>query len=494
MDQIAQKTRRGLSWNLISAVVVNGTRLVLLVVLGRLLSSTDFGVVAAAISVNTIVHSLRDIGIGQALIQRKDLDEQHQATAFAVSIYLGVGLSTILVLAAPLIGRAFRIEESTNIIRALAGVFVLRNLSAVSQMMCRREMKFRLVALVDGGSFVAGGMVSVVTAICGLGPWALVAGYLVEEAMATVLYLVYERPKVSLLVDRQRLKELLDFGLAQTVTQIANTAATYGDNVVVGEALGATMLGFYARAYDLVRFPAIVFEAIAGSVLFPAFSRLQEDRENLAAGLRRGTFVNALLLFPSSALLIVLAPEAIRLLVGPGWEDAVIPFQVFSMSIAFRTNQRLSMLTAQAAGRVRAVAMAIVVYMVAVVVGAAISVHWGIIGVATTTTVAILLVSAASSYLALDVSGLSVAALVRAYAPGFVLALVALAIALPSALALRDRGLGNVGVLVIVSIAVLTVCTAIAVGWLKRGRGDFGWLREELRRFGRRRAAPAPEA
>jgi PST family polysaccharide transporter len=291
---------------------------------------------------------------------------------------------------------------------------------------------------------------------------------------------------VSLRIHRTRLAELLHFGLGQTITQIANTAATYGDNVIVGEALGARMLGFYSRAYDLIRFPAVVFEANAASELFPAFSRIQDDRENLAAGLRRGTFVNALLLFPASAALMALAPEAIRILVGPGWDEAVLPFQIFSITIAFRTNQRLSMLTAQAAGKATAVAIAIVIYMFAVVIGALLSVRWGIAGVATTTSLAILLVSIESSFLAMRASGLGLRSLLGAYVPGFVLAAVVAAVAWPAAIALRAANLPSGLVFTLVTLGCIAVCIAIVVRWSRPGRGDFEWLRNELGRFRRR--------
>src|SRR3954467_12025131 len=101
-EKVAQAARRGLSWNLISAVIMNGTRLGIVAVLGRTLDSHDFGVVAAALSVTVFFYSIRDVGVGRAIIQRKDLDPAHLSTAFAVSTYLGFALTGLLVAAAPL--------------------------------------------------------------------------------------------------------------------------------------------------------------------------------------------------------------------------------------------------------------------------------------------------------------------------------------------------------------------------------------------------------
>src|SRR6185436_14703177 len=97
-------------------------------------------VVAAAISVLQILHAVRDVGIGPSLIQRQALDRAHTATAFAASTYLGLAFAGLLVGAAPLIGRLYRIPESVDVMRALGCIFALRGLSTTSQMMCQRAM------------------------------------------------------------------------------------------------------------------------------------------------------------------------------------------------------------------------------------------------------------------------------------------------------------------------------------------------------------------
>jgi O-antigen/teichoic acid export membrane protein len=487
--RVAQQTRRGISWNLAGAVATNSIRVVVIAILGRALSADDFGIVAAAVSVNVILHGIRDIGVGQALIQRKQLGPAHLTTAFAVSTYLGLAFTVLLFLAAPLIGRLYGITASVDVLRALGVLFVLRGVSTVSRMVCQREMKFRAIAIVDAVSFALGAIASIVCALSGMGPWALVIGYLVEDALSTVLYLQLSRPTVSLRIDRGALRELMSFGAGQTVSQITGIFATYGDNFVVGNALGAAALGFYTRAYELVKFPSTVFATIVGNVMFPALSRLQDDRPRLAATLRRVTFVNALVLLPASAVIIVLAPEAIDLLVGDGWDAAVVPFQILALTMLLRTNQKLSAIVAQAAGAVNGVAIAYTVYMVLVIGGAAFTIQWGIAGVAASTAVAIAVVSIESAYLAMRVSGLSLAALLGAHVPGLVLAALVVAFAWPMTHALRAAEVASPIVLIVVAASAIVLCLVVVGLWLRRGRGDFTWLRAELGRFRRRRPA-----
>jgi len=486
---VEQQTRRGVSWSFAGAVITNGMRLVVVAVLGRALTSTDFGIVAAALSVNAIIYGIRDVGIGSALVQRTELEAGHISTAFALSTYLGFGLATVLFIAAPWIGIAYGITESTDLIRALALFFALRSVSSTSRMLAQRAMNFRRITIIDALSFSAGSTVSMVAAVAGAGPWSLVAGYLVEEVIAGTMYVWSHPPKFSLRIDTQRLRELMQFGIGQTIIQSANIVATYGDNFVVGNALGARELGYYTRAYDLIKFPSMVFDAIVGNVLFPAFSKLQHDREKLATGFRRVAFVNALVLLPASAAIIVLAPEAIRLLMGPGWEDAVLPFRVLAVTILLRTNLKLGGILAQAAGAVNAVAVAYVIYMLVVVGGASFAIRWGVVGVAVSTAIAITLVSIHCSYLALQVSKLTLASFLAANGPGLVLAAIVTAMAWPLSSAMRSADVHPSLIFAVVGGAAIALCLIAVAVWVRSRRGDFEWLGGELRRLRRTRGA-----
>ena len=492
--QVGQKARRGISWNLAGAVVTNAMRLVVVVVLGRLLDPGEFGVVAAALSVTVILHNLRDLGIGPALIQRAEIDRAHVATAFAVATYLGVGIAAALALAAPLIGELYGIPESIDVLRALGAIFVLRGIATVSSVMCQRAMRFRAIAIVDAATYAAGAAASMLLAAAGAGPWSLVGGYLLEEALAAVFYLRLYRPPLTLRIDRARLSELLGFGASQSVIQLAGILATYGDNFVVGHSLGKYALGYYTRAYDLIKLPSAIFTNIVGNVLFPAFSRLQHDPARLASGLRRITFLNALVLLPASAVLIATAPEVIRLLMGPSWSAAVGPFQILAITMLFRTSYKVGAMVASAAGHVHKVALANVIYMAVVIGGAAFAIRWGITGVAASTAIALCIVYALCSALALAASGLSAGAFLRAHLPGLAFAAVAGGPSWLLAEALRAEAVPYAAVFAAVSLAALALWAAALALALRRGRGDFAWLADELRRvlarLRRKRSAP----
>jgi O-antigen/teichoic acid export membrane protein len=482
---VERQTRRGLSWNLAGAFATNALRIVVLAVLGRTLDSSEFGVVAAAVTVNVVLYSIRDVGFGPALVQRKTLEAGHITTTFAVSMYLGVGLWGLLVFTAPLIGDLWSISESVDVIRAMAFLFLLRGVATTSRIVCQREMNFRIIALADAVSFAAGSVLSMVLAVLGAGPWALVAGYLFEEAIAMLMFLVASPPPVSFRIEGARFRELMQFGAGQTVSQIVGILATYGDNFVVGSRLGATALGYYTRAYDLIKFPSAVFASIVGSVLFPAFSRLQDHREQLATGFRRVLFLNALVLLPASTALIVLAPEAILLLIGPGWDEAVLPFRILSISILFRTSQKLGAMVAQAKGRANAVAIAYVVYMTCVIGGASVGIRWGVVGVSISTAASIIIVCCISCLLAMRESGVSLRTVLAAHMPGMILSVVVIVISLPLTLALRRADVPSPSTFAIVSLSTVAICLLWLYLLVRRAAADsdLRWLADELARI-----------
>jgi PST family polysaccharide transporter len=477
---LPRQVRRGLSWNLVGAISTNAMRILVVVVLGRVLDSRDFGVVAAALSVIAILHTVRDLGIGPALVQRRELEPEHVATAFAVSSYLGVVLAGLVFVTAPLVGRLYHSPECVDLLRALAMIFVLRGVAMTSQMLCQRAMNFRASALIDTVSYSAGSIASMTLAFAGLGPWSLVVGYFIEEGSSTAAFLWLHRPRFTLRIDRARLRDLLGFGAGQTMFQIVNIIATQGDNIVVGHALGPAALGYYTRAYDLIKLPGAVFTNLVGNVLFPAFSRLQGDPARLGAGFRRIVFVNALVLVPASAVLIVIAPEAIRILMGPRWGEAVLPFQILALVMVMRVSYKVGVMVATAAGAVYALAIVNVVYAGCVIGGAALTIPWGIPGVAASTAVSIAVMYLLCSWLGMQHCVLGWRGFGAAHVPGLVVGALVGASAWPTAGALRAAGLPAAVTLAIIAVLGALVSVAVIAFWVRRGRGDFGWLRSEL--------------
>lgn len=388
---VAKRAESGVRWNLVAAVATNAARIVSLTVLARLLSKDDFGLVAQATLVLSLLSGIRDVGLGPALLQKKAITKRHEGTLFAFSVALGFGIAVTVVAIAPLLARYLAEPALPNVLTALAGLFFLRSVATLSMTLCKRDLRFGVFAATEAGSYVLGAMAAVGAAWAGLGPWALVLGYAVEAVIACAIYVWMYPPTWTWRIDRVALRELGDYGAGHTVAHLAALAAIWGDNAVVAGALPKAQLAAYARAYDIVRFPANAFTSIVGSVLLPSYARLQDQTATLATAFLRTVTVSSFLLFPATAVLIVLAPAVIYVLLGPSWMDVVAPFRVLLIGMHMRTAYKAGDLVLRALGDVWTSAWILIAYAGCVIGGASLMVGHGITAVAWSTLAAIMI-------------------------------------------------------------------------------------------------------
>jgi PST family polysaccharide transporter len=491
---LAKRTRKGISWTAAGALASNLIRLGVYAALGRILSRTEFGIVAAAMTVIQLGNTLKDLGVGVALIQRKELEPEHIEAAFTFSVALGVVLGGGMVAGAGLFARFYGIEESVAIIRLLGLLFVLRGVSLVPSFLCRRQMRFRALTVVDLIGYIAGSATSIVLALGGAGAWALAWGYVVETTISVALVLYLAPPPRRLRLHLRHLRELLGFGLGQSAANLANYFANNGDYMVVGHFLGPAKLGLYQRAYELMRFPATVFTSVAGTVLFSAFSRVQDDPERLGRAFRRTLFASAIVLLPASAGLIVLAPEIVRILLGTGWSGVEWPFRIMAASMLFRTTYKLGSLVGKSSGDVFALAIWQVVYAACVIGGALVAMQWDILGVAATTAISVFLQFLAMSRLGLKATTLRWRDVFAAHVEALGYAAVVGGIAWATATGLRAASLPFPIVAGVTTLAGTLAFLVLARFGMRRNAGDWPWLRDTLGQLIKRKAKPARPA
>jgi PST family polysaccharide transporter len=391
-SSVTKRTVSGFIWIFSGSAVQSLLRIGVLVVLARLLSPTEFGLVGAATVVISLADVFSQLGVSPAIVQRPDLDDTHISAGFTVSLLLGLVTGLLVAALSPWLARAFNINALTPIIAALALSFPLRGCSVVAEALLQRAMRFRAIAGVTIASFILGyAFVSVTLALLGWGVWSLVFGQLTQTLFMTGGYLYYARHSLALSLNRPAMGQLLHFGTGISVSRIGNYIALNADNFIVGRYLGASALGFYSRAYQFLMQPTNLIGSVVDRVLFPAMVSVQNDREKLTRGYRRCVALSAMITLPLSALLIVLAPDIIRLLLGQKWLGMTVPFQILAVSLVGRTGYKTSDTLARAKGAVYSGAWRQWIYAVEIVVGAGLGLRWGLTGVACGVTIAILM-------------------------------------------------------------------------------------------------------
>jgi O-antigen/teichoic acid export membrane protein len=448
-------------WTFSGTGVQAVAQLLVLMVLGRLLTPTDFGLMGAAAVVIALSQIVSQVGVGPAIVQRRELDPVHVRVAFTISGALGFVLGAAIWFGAPALAAFYRIPAVEPVLRGVALLFPIDGLNTVGESLLVRQLRFRLFVAVELGSYVLGyACVGVWLAWQGYGVWALVAANVAQVTVRTVGMYVATMHPVRPSLNLRASRDLLSYGFGHSLAQVGALLSQQGDNLVVGRWLGPAALGIYGRAYNLMVMPASVFGRIVNRVLFPVMAQVQDERERLAGAYERVLAIVALMSLPVSAFLWVVAPEFIPVLLGPGWLAVVLPFRLFTVSLLFRMSSKISDACTKAAGAVYSRALVQAAYAVLVLVGAFIGQRWGLGGVAIAVSITMGINWVAMAALSRSVTGLSWPRFVRAQLPGALLAgLVAAASGLAAAVE-RASPLGRVPVLAIASVAAAAVVIA----------------------------------
>ncbi len=379
----------GMFWLFTSAGAQSVLNLFITAILARLLTPSDFGLVAAAMVVIGLSEVFQLAGIGPVLVQRRELRAEHIRTGFTFSLLLGIMMIGIIWWLAPPLARFFQMPELVAILRVMAFVFPIHTVSVVSRNLIQRSLKFRKMAGIDVAAYVIGyGGVGLTLAWLGWGVWALVAAHLASAtAQALFLYIVQPHRMVPQL-DAVALKELLSSAGGFTLAEFLSYTARRVDRLVTGRWLGSEMLGVYSRALSithvLIRLPARVM----GHVLFPSFAKVQHDRERLARVFQHALGVMSLLILPVSVVTLILADEMVSVLLGGQWVDTVWPLRILSVSMLFSMQSRICNIVARSCGDVYRLSVRQAFHAAAMFVGAWGGHFHGVRGVAVGVTLA----------------------------------------------------------------------------------------------------------
>jgi O-antigen/teichoic acid export membrane protein len=377
-------------WSSTGTVAQFISSVVVMVILARLLTPTDFGVVTAATLVVSFAQVFTRLGITQAIIQRPDLAPIHIRTGFTYSVASGLILTAVIWLLTPLIADFFRIEAMIPVLRALTAVFLLRGLSAVAESIMQREMRFRPLANIQVISYVLGyGVTGIILAWVGWGVWALVYAQLAQTVIETILFIYWGRHDIRPALNQSALKELMSIGGGVTLSKLANQVAVQGDNLIIGRTLGAELLGLYSRAYRLMALPANLFGDAVELVSFPAMAKVQDDKVRLARAFCRSVTLTAVLAFPVMVISLLVAPEIIHVFLGPQWVGTIEPFQILAFGLYFRLGYKINGSLAKARGEVYELARLKIFYAVTILLGAWVGHFWGLSGVAAAVVLAL---------------------------------------------------------------------------------------------------------
>lgn len=293
--------------------------LAVFLILAKLLSPVEFGIVAMAGSLVVLVNVVSELGLGDAILQRQELDLEHLDTAFWTGISSAGLCALIVYLLAPWIAALYGQAEVTDILRALTPLFIFQGLTAVPQSVMQRTYQFRQLALRSLVGTLVGGTVGLVCAHQGAGPWSLVAQQLTAGAIGVVGLWCFSKWRPRRRWALAKASELLAFGRSVLGARVLNVAASKLDDLIVGLFLGPVALGVYSVACRMLLALEQLFCQGIDAIALAAFSRAATDIPEIQRLFQAATRAAAVLAAPVFCGVAILAPELIRATLGERW-------------------------------------------------------------------------------------------------------------------------------------------------------------------------------
>lgn len=394
-----------------------GTWAVTLVVI-RILSPSDYGLLAMATLFIAFLSMFGEFGLGSALVQQPEVDEATLQRVFGIVLLVHLALAVLLVLGAPLIAAFFSEPRVVPVVRVLSLQFIVAAFVVVPDALLQREMKFKGRSLIELGAVLTGSAATLFLALAGYGVWALVAGTLVAQLLKAIglnVLVPYLRwPRFSL----QGLRPLLRFGGYTTLLQLLWALYVQVDVLIGARLLGKEALGFYSVALHLASLPIQRLSGIVNQIAFPAFARLQDDLARVGAHVLAATRVLSVVAFPVLWGISSIAPEIADVILGPKWQSAALPLQVLGLVMPLRVVAYFVPNAIQGIGRTDILLVnslwGLAVAPPLLFLGAY---HWGLAGLSLAWLVASPLLFLQAMSRTLPAIGLRIAELLRAMAP-----------------------------------------------------------------------------
>lgn len=341
----------GLLWRWLERVGAQGVQFIVSLVLARLLAPEVFGTVALINVIIAILEVFVDSGLGNSLIQKKEADDLDFSTVFYFNIFVCCVLYVCLFFAAPFIAGFYNLPELISPIRVIGIILVISGVKNVQQAYISRTMQFKLFFYATLCGTIGAAVLGIWMAAEGFGIWALIAQSLFNMTVDTIILWVTVKWRPKRMFSWERLKILLTYGWKLLVSSLLDTGYNRLRQMVIGKLYTPTSLAFYDKGST---FPAIVvnnINASMNSVLFPAMSSEQDDKDKIKNLTRRAIKTSSYIMWPMMLGLCACAKPIVIILLTEKWLPCVPYLRIFCITYAFYPIHTANLNAIKAMGR-----------------------------------------------------------------------------------------------------------------------------------------------
>jgi O-antigen/teichoic acid export membrane protein len=380
---LKQSAASGIKWSFVSQIGRQIMQLLTTAILARFLSPNDFGLVGMTTIATGFIALFSDLGTSAAIIQRQKVSDSLVSTLFWVNGIFGIFASFILIICAPLLANFYQEPKVAEILKVLALTFIISGFSIAHKAILEKKLAFNTLAKIEITTIILASIVSISSAILGLGVWSLVTQTLTVVAITSILLWSTSKWQPQFIFCLTDLKEVSRFSLNLTGFSIFNYFARNGDYILIGRFLGAQELGYYTLAYRLMLYPLQNISGVLGRVMFPVLSRIQDDHAQFRSVYLKAISIISLVTFPLMTGLFVLADPFILTFFGEKWQPVIIILMILSPLGIIQSIATTVGYIYNAKGRTDLLFYWGITTGTLAIVAFAIGLRWGIFGVAT---------------------------------------------------------------------------------------------------------------
>jgi len=341
----------GVTWNFVEKVLTHGASFVIGVILARLLSPSDYGLIGMLAIFISVSNIFIEGGFAKALIQKKECKDIDYSTAFVSNMGMSLCIYLFLYISAPWIADFYHEPILIELTRVLALNIILGSFNIVQRARLMSQVDFKSLAQINVISTLISGILGIGMAYMGFGVWSLVGMTMCSSLVLIVVFPFYSKWRPSISFSKSSFSHLFGFGSKLMVTGVMSVIVNNISTLCIGRYYKSDQLGYYTRASHFSELVSFTVFEVLGNVTFPVLSNLQDDRERLVAVYRKSLLFVAMIIFPIMVLCTLLARPIVVILLTEKWLSCVILMQWLFLARMFTPISAINMNVLNAIGR-----------------------------------------------------------------------------------------------------------------------------------------------
>lgn len=347
----------------------------------RLLSPGDYGLMALATLVLTFLNLAAELGLSSAIVQRKTITDKIVRQCFGLILIFNITLFLCLFLSSGHIAGFFNEPKLTPVIQLISLSFVITAFSIVPEALLEREMRFKKISIVNLVSTVFGATITLLLALLEYGVWALVWGNILQVLAKTLGYNFAGHKFIVPSFDFRGLRSVISYSSMVAMERMLFFFYNQADTFIIGKIFGKELLGIYSVASHLASLPMQKISGVINQVAFPAFSSIQSDKKAVANYILKASRLLCFFTFPVFWGISSIAPEFVPIVLGEKWLDATLPLQLLTLIMPFRMLSHITSPVLRGIGRADVALVNYILFFVIMTSAFYFGTDWGILGV-----------------------------------------------------------------------------------------------------------------